>query len=114
MIRPDKSAGKSTAIVRRRATLSDTMQRLLSYAGLINVEYGVRHLDMIVIDIADGMMTVSVLSASARVTYQQLTTAHGMMIKYKGVLSMVMDPISDTLEAKAFSITQLRDLILLI
>lgn len=74
--------------MRHQATFRATMQRLLSYMQSYEEDYGVRFINVCVMNPRKGMRISNFLSASPRPTNIRSITVGKMMITYRGVVAI--------------------------
>lgn len=85
-IRLSKMANISMAIVRYKATFTDTSHSLLSYARACEENYSVRNIDIRLSYIVEELMSSKFLADSSRATYIRYNTVAKMMIQHQHVL----------------------------
>lgn len=68
-VKLSKAANISTAVLRCKATFTDMMRSLLSYARATEENYGVRSVDVRIVDIVGDMKYLGLLAANSRTTY---------------------------------------------
>lgn len=104
-----KIANTSTAIVRRKSTLTVTMQSVLSYTRELEEDFAVRFFYVRIKNILEGMMPSNIFSENSRLTHLRYITVSQMMIKYKGVLRLLLELAMDYPASTTLGISYLDD-----
>lgn len=85
-IKLSKDANISTVSVRRKAIFTDTIHILLSYAQVFKADYGVRFVNVRVLDIVEAIKSSNLLSSNSRATYVHYLKDGKRIMKSKAVL----------------------------
>lgn len=108
-IKLSKIVNISTAIVRREATLTYTMQSLRSYGQAFEEHYAVRFIDVNIMDVVEDTLPSKILAGICRAIYIRYIRVGKKLIKHQGVSFLLLKPGKDTLAAKTLGITQRDD-----
>lgn len=104
-----KIANISIVIVQGEATFTDTLQILLSYERFFEEDYGVRVVDVRVMDIAEDMMSSEFFAARAKATYICYSTGKRMIIKLRGFSRVLLKLRMNAVMAETLDITYFHD-----
>lgn len=109
MIKLSRLASTSTVAVRRKETLTDQMQRVLSCARAFEGDYGVRFVDVGITPIVKNMTSAYFSAANSEATHIRFITVGKMIIKRQAVLLLPKKLGRGVSAAKALSITYCDD-----
>lgn len=104
-----KIAKISTATMRLKLTLTDTVQSFSSYSEASREDYAVRFAYVPLKYIFEDMMTWNFVAVHTSNTYVQFIVVSRMMIKHKSRLSLLMILARNGAAANTLSVTHLHD-----
>lgn len=89
-IKLSKQGNISAAIVRSKATFTDTMSGLLSYAQAYENDCCVRVVEVHIMNIVEAMKSLNFLAGNSRVTYTRYISLEKMMMVHQGMLPLLL------------------------
>lgn len=93
----------------REKRFTGTIQSFLNCARLFEENYAVSFVETRVLDILNDLMPWNILAANSKATYAHYICVAKMMMKNKGVLSLLVSLPMDAPVVKTLSITHLDD-----